>query len=360
MEKMKRKELRSEKTSPVEGYPCIWDLNDPKYSDRHKKHDVWSKIIRTLYPELDSYNAKMQKQICLDVRNRWRSIRDQYRKDENEVGKSGSSPAKRKCAYYEQLHFLHTGRELRPTDGNITASVFEVDDHALVSSGSAGDTGLSQEALPGMSHEASPQRKHISKRCDAAIRQSGQRPRSTPQCCHSNAMARETLSMIQRVDREDHWDQLASSIVARLRQLPESRQWRCVPALFEVMTMFANPHPIPKNNEIYFALSQVMLKKVSNPIPRTPSQLLCNSYTTSQQSCQRMSGESISHSIASNKPSQMSASSATRKTFLELLNSPTEQSSSITQITHASQMYQHTSTSDVGHSEAPYSSPIQF
>ncbi|KAG9461605.1 hypothetical protein GDO78_016276 [Eleutherodactylus coqui] len=66
-----------------------------------------------MYPDWDNATAALQSEILNDVKNRWRSVRDRFKKYEKDCEKSGSSPSKKKCAYCDELAFLRSGRELR-------------------------------------------------------------------------------------------------------------------------------------------------------------------------------------------------------------------------------------------------------
>ncbi|KAG9460782.1 hypothetical protein GDO78_019593, partial [Eleutherodactylus coqui] len=106
----------------AESRPEIWDPAEPGYSDRDIKADAWNAVCTGMYPDWDSATAATQSEILKDIKNRWRSVRDHYKKHEKECEKSGMSPSKKKCPNQEILHFLRTSRALHPSSGNITAA----------------------------------------------------------------------------------------------------------------------------------------------------------------------------------------------------------------------------------------------
>ncbi|XP_073429755.1 uncharacterized protein [Dendrobates tinctorius] len=56
-----------------------------------------------------------------DVMKRWRSIRDQYRRERQQRSRSGDAGhVKRKYIYYDRLNFLAPILALRPTQSNLT------------------------------------------------------------------------------------------------------------------------------------------------------------------------------------------------------------------------------------------------
>ncbi|XP_077122105.1 uncharacterized protein LOC143776531 [Ranitomeya variabilis] len=57
-----------------------------------------------------------------DVTTRWRSIRDQYRRERQQRERSGAGapPKKKKYIYFDRLNFLNPSMDLRPTQSNLT------------------------------------------------------------------------------------------------------------------------------------------------------------------------------------------------------------------------------------------------
>ncbi|XP_069606271.1 uncharacterized protein [Ranitomeya imitator] len=65
---------------------------------------------------------------------RWRSIRDQYRRERQQRAKSGSAAPlkKRKYIYYDRLSFLDVGMDLRQTQSNLTERETGSESEALI------------------------------------------------------------------------------------------------------------------------------------------------------------------------------------------------------------------------------------
>ncbi|XP_069814329.1 uncharacterized protein [Dendropsophus ebraccatus] len=314
----------------LEDHPCLWNTNDPKYNDRRHKANAWKTIILTLYLECDTLPNQTKKQIGKGVKTCWRSVRDQFRKYENNAGKSGSSPTRKKPAYYDQLQFLKTGQQLRDTEGNISAG----------SSGSSDEAGMSQEATAGPSHSSKPRRDQPPVASGGGARRGRLSSKSAPRSIVATAIETEALSMIKRVDREDHWDQLSYSIAERIRQLPEERQWVSIPAVFELLDFFAKPHPIPDNVDIFLALKKLTEMFQKRNISDHLSGNLALPRQRLELSNPRMSTEHITHSVNVNDESQMGASISTQYTFLELLSSTSTESPDFTPTTYSSQFRQ--------------------
>ncbi|XP_077126030.1 uncharacterized protein LOC143782452 [Ranitomeya variabilis] len=69
-----------------------------------------------------------------DVMRRWRSIRDQYRRERQMRARSGSAapPKKRKYIYYDRLSFLDGSMDLRATHSNLTERETGSESEALI------------------------------------------------------------------------------------------------------------------------------------------------------------------------------------------------------------------------------------
>ncbi|XP_069615743.1 trifunctional purine biosynthetic protein adenosine-3-like [Ranitomeya imitator] len=87
-----------------------------------------------------------------DVMRRWRSIRDQYRRERQQRARSGSAaPAKkRKYIYYDRLSFLDPSMDLRPTQSNLTERETGSDSEANID-----PVGEGQEVAGPSSHASS-------------------------------------------------------------------------------------------------------------------------------------------------------------------------------------------------------------
>ncbi|XP_069611091.1 uncharacterized protein [Ranitomeya imitator] len=118
----------------VQERPEIWDQRDGHYSNRARKEAAWRSICGILFPEYEQRPREVQRQIMEDVMRRWRSIRDQYRRERQQRARSGSAaPAKkRKYIYYDQLSFLDPSMDLRPTQSNLTERETGSDSEALI------------------------------------------------------------------------------------------------------------------------------------------------------------------------------------------------------------------------------------
>ncbi|XP_069597934.1 uncharacterized protein [Ranitomeya imitator] len=106
----------------IQERPEIWDQRDPNYANRAVKQAAWRSVCGSLFPQYDQQPRAAQRQIMDDVTTRWRSIRDQYRRERQQREKSGAGapPKKKKYIYFDRLTFLNPSMDLRPTQSNLT------------------------------------------------------------------------------------------------------------------------------------------------------------------------------------------------------------------------------------------------
>ncbi|XP_069591853.1 uncharacterized protein [Ranitomeya imitator] len=118
----------------VQERPEIWDQRDPNYSNRARKEAAWRTICGILFPDYAQRPRAEQTQLLDDVMTRWRSIRDQYRRERQMRARSGSAgpPKKRKYIYYDRLSFWDGSMDLRQTQSNLTESEPGSDSEAVI------------------------------------------------------------------------------------------------------------------------------------------------------------------------------------------------------------------------------------
>ncbi|XP_073405357.1 uncharacterized protein [Dendrobates tinctorius] len=105
----------------VQERPEIWDQRDAHYANRARKEASWRRICRQMFHDFGDRPREEQQQLMEDVLKRWRSIRDQYRRERQQRSRSGDAGhIKRKYVYYDRLSFLAPILDLRPTQSNLT------------------------------------------------------------------------------------------------------------------------------------------------------------------------------------------------------------------------------------------------
>ncbi|XP_066430932.1 uncharacterized protein [Eleutherodactylus coqui] len=255
----------------VESRPEIWDPAELGYSDRDIKADAWNAVCTEMYPDWDSATAATQSEILKDIKNRWRSVRDRYKKHEKDCEKSGMSPSKKKCPNQEILHFLRTSRALRPSSGNITAAAPTVETATADTEGqeeesrdddiTEGTPTLedSQRSTPDLSRtsvtpevveqnvsrssSAGPSSRACSSR-EVSSERTSRSVAAHPRRKNKADAANEALTLLRRVDTEDQWDTMGATIASRIRELRPERQWAIAPVIYYALELFASERPI--------------------------------------------------------------------------------------------------------------------
>ncbi|XP_049808634.1 uncharacterized protein LOC126251926 [Schistocerca nitens] len=98
----------------VEKRACIWDIRIEDYKDRNKKDAAWRDICCELFPDFKEHTRTERKSVGQKAQQKWRNIRDYYRKYTKKVRKPGSVALKRfKYVYADQLGFLDPVLESR-------------------------------------------------------------------------------------------------------------------------------------------------------------------------------------------------------------------------------------------------------
>ncbi|XP_066430162.1 lateral signaling target protein 2 homolog [Eleutherodactylus coqui] len=278
----KQRHNRQPRLKKVESRPEIWDPAEPGYSDRDLKVDAWIAVCSGMYPNWDSATAALQSEIFKDIKNRWRSVRERFKKHEKDCEKSGMSPSKKKCPHQDILHFLRTSRALRPSSRNITAAP------PTVETASANTEGLEQESRDDEPREGTPtledsQRstpdlyptsvtpevgeQNVSRSSSTApgSRAGSSREVSSERTSHSVAAcprrnnnktdaAQEALALLRRADTEDQWDTMGATIASCIRELNSEHQWAIAPVLYAVLEVFASQRPIADSCAITLAM----------------------------------------------------------------------------------------------------------
>ncbi|XP_073399075.1 uncharacterized protein [Dendrobates tinctorius] len=104
----------------VQQRPELWDPRDARYANRNVKDAAWTYICRKLFPNYAKSAPDVQLGMMNDAQRRWRSCRDQYRRERQLHQKSGAGGGKKRpYIYMSQLNFLAPVMDLRPTESNL-------------------------------------------------------------------------------------------------------------------------------------------------------------------------------------------------------------------------------------------------
>ncbi|XP_073423384.1 uncharacterized protein [Dendrobates tinctorius] len=124
----------------VQERPELWDQRDAHYANRARKEASWRRICRQIFHDFGDRPCEEQQKILDDVMRRWRSIREQYRRERQQRSRSGDAGyVKRKYIYYDRLSFLAPILDLRPTQSNLTDRGTGSETNPIIDPGSAGE-----------------------------------------------------------------------------------------------------------------------------------------------------------------------------------------------------------------------------
>ncbi|XP_044134211.1 transcriptional regulator DEF1-like [Bufo gargarizans] len=254
----------------VQERPCIWDLRAGEYQDRYKKDAAWSEITQELFaPIWEKTQGPSRRNLNVDidtcsfhvfvlpveeVKNRWRSCRDQFRKEMKHRGRSRSGPPKKRpYLFREQLMFLRDVMELRPTEDNLEE---EADESGPHQSGACEEDTTSAQPESGAGPSTAPSRPPA-----ASGGESPTSPLALPSRARRRAMPPaesninlQVLDYLSRARQEDHHDMFARSLAHFMRQLPPERLLRTRTAL-EIVLEVANRPQEP--TEMFDALESL-------------------------------------------------------------------------------------------------------
>ncbi|KAM4019526.1 uncharacterized protein ACNLHF_000229 isoform 1-T1 [Anomaloglossus baeobatrachus] len=262
----------------VECRPGLWDTACDEYHNKYKRHDWWTQICRELFPLLDEADKKLQFQIDKDVRNRWRSVKDRFQKDQAKANLSGSAAPSKKILFEDELQFLNTGRRLRPTEGNMMPEAPNVtlepesdcdmlplatDD--LEDIGSPAAANLSLE-LPSTAPEPSASEERLDTDCSATtsnrcpsmpsssvankdrstilLRKKGKSTKSSTVSEKCDQLTCEALSLLKKSSSQaNKCDSFAASLSSRLQEMNKPTQSTCMAACCALFDGFEAPPP---------------------------------------------------------------------------------------------------------------------
>ncbi|XP_044141563.1 uncharacterized protein LOC122931554 [Bufo gargarizans] len=179
-----------------------------------------------------------------EVKNRWRSCRDQFRKEMRKQGLSGAGlHKKRPYLFREQLMFLRAVMDLRPTEDNLEEEG-EESAPQLSSACEEETTAGQQETVPGPT--PAPSEPPAASGADSpppplALPIRSRRRANPPAESNVNV---QVLDYLSRARQEDHHDMFARSLAHYMRQLPPERLLRTRTSV-EIVLELANSLPDP-------------------------------------------------------------------------------------------------------------------
>ncbi|XP_069599245.1 uncharacterized protein [Ranitomeya imitator] len=262
----------------VHNSPILWDPTCDDYSNRVKRDDAWDKVVAELYPECLGMVPERKKEILKDIRTRWRSVRDRFKKNVQEQERSGSAPKVKKCPHYDNLQFLLSIRELQETKGNHVedsqgqGSMTE-ESTSIISSckdikGPA--SSVSQAAVdctPNIFSQTQDRRgSNVRAIRRQAVRRCQQRTKTLRQTAEATAVTQKAMQFLHRMDSNDNWDYFCASIADGFRKVPAENQWACASVMCTVVNLFQKYRHTINSCEIATGIKEIAERQLQSQI----------------------------------------------------------------------------------------------
>ncbi|XP_066443142.1 uncharacterized protein [Eleutherodactylus coqui] len=303
--RLRRMELKvKELISAVKSHPELWDPSDRGYSDRQKKTAAWSSVCCHLYPDWDCLDSRDKGILDNDVRRRWRSARDQFRREiVQREGQNGSAPpSKRPYIYLEELMFLMPVLDLRPANANGgEADVQTAQEHQLEESeldvpaatpaGGASDPNDGGRSMCSEEPPTTSTATLVSQRV-LPLQFGGWKDKKTSSSSASeDTIDTQVLAYLQRNIEEDSEDAFVRSLGSYIRKVPE--RWRLW-LRSSIQTLIEACIPPNDPEKVLGLLDQVKLARPSSIAPTMDIE-----FTDSLPACQSASQPHYSLSASS-------------------------------------------------------------
>ncbi|XP_075706898.1 uncharacterized protein LOC142741375 [Rhinoderma darwinii] len=228
----------------VQEHPAIWDTRCEEYHNRTVKEDAWELVAKNLFgQEWETGRTRDRTRLVQDIKTRWRSCRDQFRREMGDKGRSGDGASrKRPYIYTKQLMFLKDIMDMRTTTDNLEDTAEETDVGESVAEPPAPNIlppspePTPQEPAPGQSERpvASPAQ-------ERPVRARSRRVRA-PQPSTAAQVDTRVLDYLRRAAEEDGNDAFGRSIVPLLRLVPMDLMGRLQASIVTLIDACRPPH----------------------------------------------------------------------------------------------------------------------
>ncbi|XP_072000355.1 uncharacterized protein [Engystomops pustulosus] len=267
--------------SLVQGHPALWDNRRSDYHDRCKKEKLWLEISKDLMGQKWSKMSTDEQELaCKDVQQRWRSCRDQCKKDiRAQEGHSGSGRSrKRPYCYREQMRFLADIFTIGPTEDNLDTEAEDTAIHPPVVPSTdvatvERETAAAAEDPTAGPTSADPEQLQVA---EAGEQQStspvprGWRPRRAPP---GRVLDENVLNYLGRRAQEDTIVTYLRSLADHMRRVPQEHLLQCQGAfsiILEACCPPNNPTPVFEALEQWRLYGHIVPRPQPLPPPPPP------------------------------------------------------------------------------------------
>ncbi|XP_068115877.1 uncharacterized protein [Hyperolius riggenbachi] len=143
-----------ELVAQIQAHPCLYDKGHKDYKDIHMARRLWEEIASSFFSNWNEMTPKQQNLKIEEVKMKWRSLKDTFKKElekQKKMERSGAGAHfKPKYRHYDLLTFLIPCFEARSTEDSLplTPQTINVDDDvddtqmSINSSGDASDLNI--------------------------------------------------------------------------------------------------------------------------------------------------------------------------------------------------------------------------
>ncbi|XP_069601675.1 uncharacterized protein [Ranitomeya imitator] len=110
----------------IEARGPLWDSRDPQHADQGILRRLWLEVAQTLWDGFDSANAKAKASFLKQLRTRWRSMKDRFKRGLKKEGQARSGAGASRTSVYKHnriLQFLRPVLESRETHSSTRETV---------------------------------------------------------------------------------------------------------------------------------------------------------------------------------------------------------------------------------------------
>ncbi|XP_071995649.1 uncharacterized protein [Engystomops pustulosus] len=205
-----------------------------------------------------------------DLRKRWRSCRDRFRKDLAIKEKSGSSPTNRRpYQHFDELMFLAPTRSLRSTQGNFvdedssqTHGTDMEDESLTMSQGMEQDNVPFEEDLLSPVVEESPTPQPEESQPIAQRTRAVRRRNTESSTANVSAIEIEAVNLLRKVGSEDLYDGFGHLVAGQCRKLQTEKQSTFMTFVVGIPEIFSQTENLPG--------ADIILKRLRNALAAPP------------------------------------------------------------------------------------------
>ncbi|XP_066442288.1 uncharacterized protein [Eleutherodactylus coqui] len=259
----------------MENFPALWNTNSEEYQDKDLKERQWEELSAQIYGTTwTAANVIGKKDLVDKLKKKWRSARDQFRREYTRVPRSGSSgKRKHKYVHFDQLLYLRqtmgthpvsdNQEETKAEEGSYSESVVSPSEASTETSGTQSTNLGATAAVPASVTPTLPPRRRA---------RLGQPDAMNLQI----QMQRALRSSLQQLNAaQDSCSTFGRLVASLMRQIPEDQRQQTESFMLYLMQMATPPNSATQLHALIdnYRHSQIQLAAANvQPPPPPPPQ----------------------------------------------------------------------------------------